>query len=139
MAAPEAPRGRSWPHTAGPVEACQGIEPRIHTPIGNITAAATKARMAAKTTFSTATAPIGQRGEQAVLDLVAVGELDDQGKRRALQAGEDGGQGHQPRKQHQFVAGPGVPELGEHLAEHEEEEEGLQDDLGQEDAGTPGR
>ena len=46
--------------TAGAVDACQGIEPRIHTPTGNITAAATHARMAAKTTFSTATAPMGR-------------------------------------------------------------------------------
>ena len=46
--------------TAGVVEACQGIEPRIHTPTGNMTAAATQARMAAKTTFSTATAPMGR-------------------------------------------------------------------------------
>ena len=35
-------------------------------------------------------------GEQPVLDLVAVGELDDQGQCRALQTGQDGGQGHQP-------------------------------------------
>ena len=93
--------------------------------------------MAAKTTFSTATAADRERGEQAVLDLVAVGELDDQGQRRALQAGEHGGQRHQPREEHQLVAGPGVAELGEDLAEHEEQEEGLQDDLGQEDGELP--
>src|ERR1700674_2050904 len=45
--------------TAAPVDACQGMEPRIQIPTGNITAAATQARMAAKTTFSTATAPVG--------------------------------------------------------------------------------
>ena len=93
--------------------------------------------MAAKTTFSTATAADGQRGEQPVLDLVAVGELDDQRERRALEPGEDGGQGHQSGEEDLLVAGAGIAQLGEHLAEHEEQEERLQDDLGQEDGELP--
>jgi hypothetical protein len=74
-----------------------------------------------------------ERRQQPVLDLVGVGELDHQGQRRALQPGQDGGQGHQPREEHLLVVGLGVAELGEDLAEHEEEEQGLEDHLGQED------
>ncbi len=46
--------------TGAAVDACQGMDPRIQIPTGNMTAAATHARMAAKTTFSTATAPVGR-------------------------------------------------------------------------------
>ena len=123
--------------TAAPVDACQGMEPRIQTPTGNITAAATQARMAAKTTFSTATAG-GQRGQQTVLDLVAVGELDDQREGGALEAGEDRGQRHQARKEDLLVPGPGVAELGQHLSEDEQQEQRLEDDLARK-RGTRGR
>ncbi len=67
--------------------------------MGNITAAATVPRMAENTTFSMATAPRGQRGEQPVLDLVAVGELDDEGEGGALEPGEHAGQGHETREE----------------------------------------
>ena len=42
-----------------------------------------------------------------------------------------------PGKEDLLVAGPGVAELGEHLAEHEEQEQRLQDHLGQEDRELP--
>ena len=60
MAAPSIEPSTIITTTATPVEACQGIDPRIQTPMGNITAAATNPRMAANTTFSTATAPTGR-------------------------------------------------------------------------------
>ena len=44
--------------------------------------------------------PDRERGQEPVLDLVAVGELDDQRQGGALQPGEDGGQGHQPGEEH---------------------------------------
>ena len=46
-------------NTHGVPVARQGMVPRIHTPMGNMMTAATKARMAPKTTFSRATPPTG--------------------------------------------------------------------------------
>ena len=45
--------------TPAAAPAVQGIEPSSQTPMGNMTAAATVPRMAEKTTFSMATAPVG--------------------------------------------------------------------------------
>ena len=59
MAAPSSAPRMTMTTTATPVEACHGMLPRIQTPTGNMTAAATQARRAAKTTFSMATAPMG--------------------------------------------------------------------------------
>ena len=81
--------------------------------------------------------PRRQGGEQPVLDLVAVGELDDEREGGALEPGEDAGQGHETREEDVGVTRAGVAELGEDLAEHEQQEEWLQDDLGQEERELP--
>jgi hypothetical protein len=119
--------------TATPVEACQGMLPRIqiahreHDGCGHAGPHGGEDHLLHRHRAD------GKRGQQPVLDLVAVGELDDQRKGSALQPGEDRGQGHQAGEEDLFVAGPGVPELGEHLAEDEQQEERLEDHLGQED------
>ena len=105
-----------------------------------MTAAATNALMAAKTTFSTATAPMGKprANRRSSISLLYENSMTNgstvlcrpvRTAARATRAGE----------QYLLVAGPGVPEFGEDLAEHEQEEQRLEDDLGQEPPGTRGR
>ena len=75
-----------------------------------------------------------QRRQQAVLDLLGEGELDDQRQRRVLQGRQEERERDDARQQLGAVAATRRADLGQHAAEDEQVEERLQQRLGQEAA-----
>lgn len=78
--------------------------------------------------------PGRDRRQQAILDLLGEGELDHQGQGHVLQGGEHQGQRHHPRQQLVAVAALSRPDLRQDSPEYEQEEDGLEQRLGQERA-----
>ncbi len=73
----------------------------------------------------------GHRREQPILDLARPAELGHERKGKRLHGGDHGGERDEPGEQQVGIAVLGVAEAAEHLAENEEQEERLEDDLGE--------